>query len=148
MKRICITLLLLAAPVAVGAQGSACSEQTIRDAVQNKMIKYTDDNFFWSGAYDKPMIGKADQEEGRKKVEAAEPRKNEVSADHPQRVVVSTSRDMAYEYGGGEMSFEEQKTGKHVSFQVGYLRVWKSVDGQCKVAATIVKPIESTIKSN
>jgi hypothetical protein len=148
MKRICITLLLLAAPVAVGAQGSACSEQTIRDAVQNKMIKYTDDNFFWSGAYDKPMIGKADQEEGRKKVEAAEPRKNEVSADHPQRVVVSTSRDMAYEYGGGEMSFEEQKTGKHVSFQVGYLRVWKSVDGQCKVAATMVKPIESTIKSN
>jgi len=148
MTRICILLLLLAAPIAVEAQGSACSEQTIRDAVQNRMIKYTDDNFFWSGAYDKPMIGKAEQEEGRKKVEAEGPRKNEVSADHPQRVVVSKSGDMAYEYGGGEMSFDEQKTGKHVSFQVGYLRVWKSVDGQCKVAATMVKPIESTIKSN
>ena len=148
MKRICILLLLLAAPIAVKAQGSACSEQTIRDAVQNRMIKYTDDNFFWSGAYDKPMVGKVEQEEGRKNVESEEPRKNEVSADHPQRVVVSKSGDMAYEYGGGELSFDEQKTGKHVSFEVGYLRVWKSIDGQCKVAATMVKPIESTIKSN
>ena len=63
------------------------AEQTIRDAVQNGMIKYTDDNFFWSGAYDKPIIGKSQREEGRKKAEAEEPRKNEVSADHPQRVV-------------------------------------------------------------
>jgi len=148
MKRICTVLLLLAAPIAVKAQGSACSEQTIRDAVQKRMIQYTDDNFFWSGAYDKPMIRKVEQEEGRMKAEAEEPRKNEVSGDHPQRVFVSKSGDMSYEYGGGEMSFDEQKTGKHVSFQVGYLRVWKAVDGQCKVAATMFKPIESTVKSN
>ena len=148
MKRICALVLLLAAPIAVKAQGSACSEQAIRDAVQNKTIKYTEDNFFWSGAYDKPMIGRAEQEVGRKKAEAEEPRKNQVDADRPQRVVVSKSGDMAYEYGGGETNFEEQKTGKHVSFQVGYLRVWKWVDGQCKVAATMVKPVESTIQSN
>jgi hypothetical protein len=147
MKRICLLLLLLAAPIAVMAQGSACSEQTIRDAVQNRTIKYTDDNFFWSGAYDKPMVGKAEQAEGRKKAEGEEPRKNEVSADHPQRVVVSKSGDMAYEYGAGEMSYDEQKTGKHVSFQTGYLRVWKSVDGQCRVAATMFKPVESTLQS-
>jgi hypothetical protein len=147
MKRICALVFFLAAPIAVMAQGSACSEQTIRDAVQNKTIRYTDDNFFWSGGYDKPMIGKAQREEGRKKAEAEEPRKNEVNADHPQRVVVSKSGDMAYEYGSGEMSYDEQKTGKHVSFQIGYLRVWKSVDGQCEVAATMVKPVESTIKS-
>jgi|ERR1700728_5068066 len=147
MKGTCLLLLLFAAPIAVMAQGSACSEQTIRDAVQNRTIKYTDDNFFWSGAYDKPMVGKAEQVEGRKKVEAEEPRKNEVSADHPQRVVVSKSGDMAYEYGAGEMNYDEQKTGKHVSFQTGYLRVWKSVDGQCRVAATMFKPVESTIQS-
>jgi hypothetical protein len=148
MKKICILLLLFLAPIGAQAQGSACSERTIRDAVQNKTITYTDDSFFWSGAYDKPMIGKVEQEKGQKKVEAEEPRKNEVDADHPQRVVVSNSGDMAYEYGGGEISFDEQKTGKHVSFEVGYLRVWKTVDGQCKVAATMFKPIESTIKSN
>jgi hypothetical protein len=148
MKRICALVFLLAAPIAVRAQAPACSEHAIRDAVQNGMFKYTDDSFFWSGAYDKPMIGKAKQEEGRKTAEAEEPRKNEVVADHPQRVVVSKSGDMAYEYGGGEMSYHEQKTGKRVSFQVGYLRVWVSTDGRCKVAATVFKPIESTIKQN
>lgn len=148
MNKTFALFFFLAAPITAMAQRPVCAEQTIRDAVQNGMIKYTDDNFFWSGAYDKPIIGKAEREEGRKKAEAEEPRKNEVSTDHPQRVVVSQSGDMAYEYGSGEMSFDEQKTGKHVSFQIGYLRVWKSADGQCKVAATMVKPVESTIKSN
>jgi hypothetical protein len=148
MKKICVLVFLLAAPVAVVAQESACSEQTIRDAVRNRTITYTDDNFFWTGAFDKPLIGKAERAEGTNKLEAEEPRKNEVDADRPQRIVVSKSGDMAYEYGGGELSYDEQKTGKHTSFQIGYLRVWKSVDGRCKVAATMVRPIESSIKSN
>jgi|SRR5579863_7206087 len=148
MKTVCILVVLLAAPIAGSAQEPSCSEKTIRDAVQNRTIKYTDDNFFWSGAFDKPLIGSAQREESGKKLEAEEPRKNEVSAEHPQRIVVSKSGDMAYEYGTGELSYDEQKTGKHTSFQTGYLRVWKLVDGHCRVAATMIKPIESTIKSN
>jgi hypothetical protein len=148
MKRVCALVFLLAAPVAVVAQGSACSEQTIRDAVRNRTITYTDDDFFWTGAFDKPLIGKAEHAESTRRLEAEEPRKNEVDADRPQRIVVSKSGDMAYEYGGGELSYDEQKTGKHTSFQIGYLRVWESVDGRCKVAATMVRPIESSIKSN
>lgn len=46
-------------------------------------------------------------------------------------------RPFRYEYGAGELSFDDQKTGKHVAIQTASLRVWKSVDGQCKVAATI-----------
>src|SRR5580704_4792549 len=103
MKTICAFVFILAAPIAVRAQGSACSEQTIRDAVQNSTIKYTDDSFFWSGAYDKPLIGMAEREQAKKKAESEEPRTNEVDAEHPQRVVVSQSGDMAYEYGGGEV---------------------------------------------
>jgi hypothetical protein len=74
--------------------------------------------------------------------------KNRVFADHPQQIVVSQSGDMAYEYGTGEVGFDDRKTGKHIAFQTGYLRVWKSVDGQCKVAAFMIRPIESTWKSN
>lgn len=94
-----------------------CSEQTIRDAVQNHNIKVADDSFFWSGAFDKPLIGKAEREEGAKKLEVEAPRKNQVSAQHPQRIDVSKSGDMAYEYGTGELSFDDQKTGKHVAFR-------------------------------
>ena len=52
---------------------------------------------------------------------------------------------MAYEYGSGEMSFDEQKTGKHVSFQVGYPCLEVCEDGQCKVAATMVKPVKALL---
>ena len=38
------------------AQGTVCSEQTIRDAVQNKTVTGADDEFFWSGRYDKPLL--------------------------------------------------------------------------------------------
>jgi len=67
---------------------------------------------------------------------------------HTQKIVVAKSGDMAYEYGTGEMSFDDVKTGKHVSFQNAYLRVWKSVDGDCRVEATMIRPIESTIKES
>jgi len=128
------------------AQAPVCSEQKIRDAAQKPSAKYSDDSFFWSGAFDKPLIGKAEQESGTRKAETAEPRKNETSADHPQRIVVANSGDMAYEYGSGNMSYEDQKTAKHVTFQTAYLRVWKSVDGECRVAAFMIRPIESSIK--
>jgi hypothetical protein len=148
MTRVFTLLFVFVTPVAAMAQSSVCSEQTIRDAVQNKTMKAADDEFFWSGRYDKPLIGKAEHEEAAKKAEVDNPRKNQVSAQHPQRIVVSKSGDMAYEYGTGDLSFDDQKTGKHVAGQTGYLRVWKSVDGQCRVTATMMRPIETPMKSN
>jgi len=141
-----LLLVLLLVPSATMAQASVCSEQKIRDAAQKTSAKYSDDSFFWSGAFDKPLIGKANQQTGARKQETAEPRKNEASANHPQRIVVANSLDMAYEYGTGDMSYEDLKTGKHVTFQTAYLRVWKSVEGECKVAAFMIRPIESSIK--
>ena len=148
MRQHFLFLVLLLAPSATMAQKTVCSDQKIRDAAQkpSASYSYSDDSFFWSGAYDTPMIGKTQQEIGAAKAKKEQPRKNEASADHPQRVVVAKSGDMAYEYGTGNMSFDDEKTGKHVTFQTGYLRVWKSVDGECKVAAFMIKPIESTIE--
>ena len=122
-----------------------CTEKAIREAIQKNTIKYTEDTFFWSGAFDKPLIGNAAAEAASKKV--GEVRKHEVPVEQPQRIVVSSAGDMAYEYGTGSISFEERKTGKHISFQIGYVRVWKSADGECKAAASMFKPIESTVQT-
>lgn len=146
MRRNFLLVIFLLAPIATMAQSTVCSEQKIRDAAAKQTAKYSDDSFFWSGAFDKPLIGKAAQDAGRKTAETEEPRKNESTADRPGRVVVAKSGDMAYEYGTGDLSYDDQKTGKHVTFQTAYLRVWKSADGDCKVAAFMIKPIESTIK--
>jgi hypothetical protein len=133
------TLLMAQAP------SGPCAEKAIRDAVQNHSIKYTEDTFFWSGAFDKPLIGTAATMEASKKV-AAE-RKHEVPAEQPQRIVVSSAGDMAYEYGTGSVSYVEVKTGKHTSFQIAYVRAWRSDNGECRAAASMFKPIESTIQT-
>jgi ketosteroid isomerase-like protein len=140
-----ILTLTLVSNIKAQTSSALCTEKGILDAVQNNAIKYSDDTFFWSGAFDKPLIGQAAAAEASKKV--AEERNHEVVADHPGRIVVSTSGDMAYEYGTGSLSYEERKTRKHVSFEIGYLRVWKLVDGDCKAAASLFKPIESTIRT-
>lgn len=146
MRHAFLLFVLLLAPIAATAQSPVCSEQKIRDAVLNHTAKSSEDSFFWSGAFDKPMIGKSQQDAGRKTAETDEPRKNSASSDHPQRIVVAKSADMAYEYGTGDMSYDDLKTGKHVTFQTAYLRVWKSVGSDCEVAAFMIKPVESTIK--
>ena len=146
MSKILILLLSLVTPIAAMAQGPACSEAKIRDAILKGSYSLSDDAFFWSGAYDKPLIGKTENEEGYNKLQVETPRKYQSKAEHPQRIVVSKSGDMAYEYGTGELSFDELKTGKHIAFQNAYLRVWKAVGGNCLVAATMVRPIDSTVK--
>jgi ketosteroid isomerase-like protein len=55
------------------------------------------------------------------------------------RIVVAPSGDMAYEYGTAHMSFDSKKEG-HVDFTAAYLRVWKTVDGKCKIAAEMFEP--------
>jgi ketosteroid isomerase-like protein len=142
-----VAVAFVLTPVTVMAQGSVCSEQKIRDAINNHTVKSADDVFFWSGAYDKPLIGKVEIQEALKKLEANTPRKNQVEKINPQRIVVSRSGDMAYEYGTGELSFDDVKSGKHIEFQNAYLTVWKSVDGQCEIAAKMARPIESTRKT-
>ena len=146
MNKIFILLFLFVTPTVAMAQGPVCSEPKIREAVQKGTYYGTADAFFWSGAYDKPLIGSAEGEEAYKKLQIEAPRKNQVISQHPQRIVASESGDMAYEYGAGEMSFDDLKTGKHLSFQNAYLRVWKSMDGDCRVAATMIRPIDSTMK--
>lgn len=147
MRHTFLLLFLLLVPAATMAQGPVCSEHKIQAAIQNQRatMKYADDSFFWSGAFDKPSIGKTQQDAGIQNARKEQPRKNQVSADHPQRIVMAKAGDMAYEYGRGNLSYDDQKTGKHVTFQTGYLRVWKSVDGECKVAAFMIMPIESSI---
>ena len=140
-----IALLLFAFSIGVAfAQNQTCSEETIRASIaqsksDGKRPPMTDDVFFYSGALDKPIIGKVDLDKTRD-LPVAKERKNQKSQSEPQHIVVSATGDMAYEYGNGSMAYDEVKTGKHISFEFAYLSVWRVTDGQCKVAAVMFQP--------
>jgi hypothetical protein len=83
------------------------------------------DFYFFSGALEKPVVGKQALAQASAPVSAAG--KNEKNApNRPDRIAAAPSADMAYEYGTGQVSFDDVQTGKHYDFTAAYLRVWKA----------------------
>jgi ketosteroid isomerase-like protein len=94
--------------------------------------------YFFSGAMSKPLIGKAALQKAQSAVETQ--RKDEQpNPEIPERIVVSNSADMAYEYGATHVEFNEKNSGKHQELEVAYLRVWRAVGDTCKLAATMMQ---------
>jgi ketosteroid isomerase-like protein len=117
------------------AQTGPCTESTVKSLIDKHDVNaVADDAYYFTGALDQPVVGKAAHDSAMKAVE--ESRQNlQTTPLRPDRVVVAPSGDMAYEYGTEHVSFDERAGGKHRDFTTAYLRVWRAVDGQCKIAA-------------
>ncbi len=121
------------------AQGGPCTESAVKKAAAAKgALPHTDDNYFFSGALDKPVIGSTSRKQAGANIAAS--RKNESTVEKTGRIVAAESGDMAYEYGTSHLSFDDVKTGEHEDFTAAYLRVWKAEKGVCKVAAEMAEP--------
>lgn len=137
-----VTRVLLIALLALPslAQAGPCTAPFIKgQAAKAQPDSVADDLYFFSGALDKPVVGTRAAEKASAPVAAR--RKDEKHDPlHPDRVVVSASGDMAYEYGTAHMSYTERDTGKLIDFTAAYLRVWKGEGGSCKLAAEMFEP--------
>jgi len=141
------SLLIFLFSVTAVAQSGPCTEQGIRTAIavatqsraDFRANFVADDVYFFSGALEKPVVGKSEREKAGERVAAS--RENQKwGDDKPDRIVVAPSGDMAYEYGTKRLSFDEKETGKHADFTDAYLRVWKNAGGSCKVVAEMAQP--------
>lgn len=123
------------------AQSGPCTEQSVKTESAKQNLNFADDVYIFSGALDKPVVGKAAADKAFAPV-AAERKNENKAAPVPDRIVAAASGEMAYEYGTAKASYDERDTGKHVEFTAAYLRVWRAVDGSCKLAAEIFEPEE------
>jgi ketosteroid isomerase-like protein len=57
------------------------------------------------------------------------------------RIIVADSRDLAYEYSKANLGFD-LKSGQHIQFDTGVLRVWQKQDGAWRVGAQFIRPYE------
>ena len=125
------------------ATSSQSDEQVLRALVRQEnegkdIIKFTEDSVFVSGAYPRPLIGRAAHEQAQSSRRMA----NRSVKDEVVRLAVSQSGDMAEEFGNFTLSFDNpDKT--HTSFNGSYLRVWRKTDGEWKVDAFFARPNES-----
>lgn len=117
-------------------QNGKCTEEIIKAQAKNREKPETDDLYFFSSAYNEPVIGKESLRKAGQEVVAK--RKNiHTESDKAERIVVAPSGDMAYEYGTRRLSFDEIDSGKHYDLINAYLRVWRVDKGECKTAAFI-----------
>src|SRR6266566_7298328 len=136
-----VILIGLCSPAAI-AQTGTTDEQLLRKLIQENnegknVIKRTEDSIFVSGAYPRPMIGRAVQEAlGSRKDRSNEFRKGELV-----RLVISQSGDMAEEFGNFTLSFD-QPDKTHISFDGSYLRVWRKIRGEWLEDAYFARPNE------
>ena len=122
---------------AAWAQSGPCTERAIREAsAKPGGSPLADDLYYFSPAFTKPIVGKSEEIKAGQSIGSS--RANEShEPSRPERIVVAPSGDMAYEYGTHHMSFDDKQTGKHIDFTNAYLRVWKAVNGSCKLAANM-----------
>ena len=147
------TLVLIAAScVEVGAQTATAEksdEAILRDLIQQadegkQVIKSTEDLIFVSGAYPRPLIGRKEFEAARPPAqEIAKLRPNEKSHHEVLRLVVSESKDMAYEFGNYTISWDGGDS-KRTGVEGSYVRIWRKQDGVWKREVHFAKPNEDT----
>ncbi len=124
-------LVLLARPLRAQER---CDEATVRRlAAVSVTERASPDLYFDVVAGRPPVIGLAALDTLR--ILHATERKNEQPHVFTIRQVVAT-RDgaMAYDDGSVHVEFDDAATGKHVRYDLSYLRVWRIVRGKCVTA--------------
>jgi hypothetical protein len=123
-----------------GAGTNAADEAAIRKLItagdQGTAMRPMPDRIFWSGAYKRPRIA---PEKGDPRTDVAGGMPDRVPGTQKSktdviRIVIADSRDLAYEYSKATADFDV-KSGGHMSFETGALRVWQKQGGEWKVAA-------------
>jgi hypothetical protein len=135
--RVLASLAMLAATfIASAAEAQArCDEATVRRLAAVSVTELASPDLYFNVQTGVPSVVGLAQLEALK-VKHANERKNE--RPHVFTILqVDATKDgsMAYDDGSVHVEFDDAKTGKHVAYDLSYLRVWKVVGGKCVTAA-------------
>lgn len=122
--------------------GLALRQLIQRIATGDVEPELTDDVIFVSGAYPRPVIGRAQLPDAETVPEAhVQERRNERKTEQLERLVIAASGDLAYDFGNFTLRFEVVDC-QPVQFGGSYLRVWRKRDGAWLVDAWFLRPNE------
>jgi ketosteroid isomerase-like protein len=137
----CFVVCLMALPsCADHASDEAAIRALIAQLDQNKAVARTSDRVFWSGAYEKPVIGdeRPVARKGEGGVENRVPGSQRAQTTI-RKIVISDAGDMAYDYSDATLTFD-MKNGTKFSLKNSGIRVWRKEGGQWKLAVQFTAP--------
>jgi len=130
-----LTVLALVGAAAPLTAQARCDEATVRRLAAVSVTELASPDLYFNVQTGiPPVVGLAQLEALR--VKHANERKNE--QPHVFTILqVNATKDgsMAYDDGSVHVEFDDAKTGKHVAYDLSYLRVWRVVAGKCLTAA-------------
>ena len=142
-NKVCILMLVMGVS-SLHAADSKTEEAVIRALITSGQVKPTDDAIFWSGAFKRPTVRPEKGEEFPGHEQSK--RSNVKTTTDVQRIEVAASGDLAYEFSYGTLEFDlAGPPSQHVAFKTASLRVWKKVNGEWKIAAALVRPLDLPI---
>jgi ketosteroid isomerase-like protein len=128
----CLLLALLTTVLCTNAAFAQTDEDKLRNAIkivnEGTPAKVTDDVIVWAGVSEQPTVGKQAWEATRQGIVTARP--NLKLNRTTERLVISESKDLAYEYGKHVSSWDKPEGGGRDSNAGYYLRIWRKVDGE------------------
>jgi hypothetical protein len=140
MIRAAVLIASLGVPVSLADGQTASAADQIRQRIAEfdrggaaRSAMGMKDAMVWTGASSKPLTRETDKPDL-----VAPNRRNDVFKTTVQRLEVSQSADMAYEYSTFSVAYDDDRG--HTEANGALLRVWKKDGGTWKIAAQIQRP--------
>jgi len=118
-----------------------CDDATVRRLSNRPAGLIAAPDIYFNTRFGEPPVVGSQEMETLRLTHSSERRNQRPYVFAPLQVVATSDGSMAYDDGTAHVEYDEVTSGKHVSFDITYLRVWKVVDGKCKIAAAFSRPI-------
>jgi hypothetical protein len=132
-RKLIIVLALFAARPAL-AQGR-CDEATVRRLAAVSVTELAAPDLYFNVVAGRPAVVGLASLDTLAKLHASERKNEQPHLFTIRKVEVAGDGSMAWDDGSVHVEFDDAATGKHVKYDLTYLRVWKVVGGKCVTAA-------------
>lgn len=136
------TMVLVLATLASAALGQEkCDDAAVRRLGILPVGQIASPDIYFNTRSGKPPLIGSKEIEALRLAHASERRNQRPYVFAPLQVVVNPDGSMAYDDGTAHVEYDEAASGKHMAFDITCLRVWKVVDGKCRIAASYSRPV-------
>ena len=116
------------------AQGR-CDEATVRRLAAVSVTELAAPDLYFDVVAGRPAVVGLASPDTLRMLHESERKNEQPHVFTIRKVEVAKDGSMAYDDGSVHVEFDDASTGKHVTYDLTYLRAWKVVGGKCVTAA-------------
>ena len=132
LTRLSVCIALVAACDATSARAQArCDEATVRRLAAVPVTDLAAPDLYFNVVAGRPVVVGLASLDTLRKLHESERKNEQPHVFTIRKVEVAKDGSLAYDDGSVHVEFDDAATGKHVTYDLTYLRVWKVVAGKC-----------------